>query len=175
MEVVKHLAALMDACGIDGLFCGGSARDTLLGRQPKDFDFVVYGDMEFEAARNKLDESLFVVKHVYPRAYLPTQRFNWAITVTFGHIEVDIIGWNTFPQTPEDVVTNFDFDLNACYFDENHKAVAHFPEALRPGHMIQPLYSADLRMERTVYLSLKFPEFDWTHALKITQEKDPTL
>ena len=175
MSAVKHLAALMDACGIPGLFCGGSARDTLLGRAPKDYDFVVYGDMEFADARSKLDGSLFVVKHVYPKAYLPTQRFNWAITVTFGYIDVDIIGWNTYPETPEDVVSNFDFDINACYFNEDHEAVALYPEALKPGHLVQPLYRADLRMTRTEYLAQKFPQFNWSLALQVTKEKDPTL
>jgi hypothetical protein len=163
----------LTAIGVMGLICGGSARDTLLGRadEIKDFDVVVFnGNGLYEDTRDKLIAGGVTITEEFSNAYAHSNRFAWCIKTRIVGQNVDIIGLKVPTGTDQEIVTGFDFDINACYFTEYGHAIAHYPDSLKDGHRVQVLEEAELSPARTAKFIYKFPQFDWSSVVAATDK-----
>lgn len=166
MNIVAQLYSELDKAGLRGVFAGGSARDTLHGVEPKDYDFVVTNECECDYAAHLLsDVESIVIQEIHPQAYGDTKRFGWCIKALIYDVPVDIIYCTLDPRTPQEVIDTFDFGINHCYFDTNGVVIKGpaFPAEL--GHNIVVLPNAELTKERTAKLAFKYSQYNWTDAL----------
>jgi hypothetical protein len=163
----------------NGVMCGGAARDELLGREPKDYDFVLLNDGDKLDVYDMINElngiSGVQVVTVYAKGYdkAQSERFDWCIKAEVwlglhsGFVDVDIISLKKPVFTPEDVIDTFDFSINHAYIGQDFKPVAgkHFPQ---PGDIIKVLPEAELTGCRTARMRDKFPDYIWSDAVEAT-------
>lgn len=173
-DYAKQVVDLLRDAGFSCVIAGGSARDTALGREPKDYDILVMGDTdcsegiyellmvhEFDVVTYGIDEDNYTAAGEDTPPHLL-----WVIK-TANVIDLDIIQQRRLPTTPEQVVEGFDVSLNMAWFDDAGDVVKHteFPE---PGGVITVLRDCDVPPARVAYLSQKFPGYIWPTFNSIT-------
>lgn len=168
-DIVKAIYAIMDAAGIEGVVAGGSARDTLHGLSPKDYDVIVF-DSTPTQVESRLRRADVEVGEKYLNEYATSERFGYCVKARVVGQDVDFIGIQQDPFTPEQAVELFDFDLNQAWFDREG-AVQVLQSYPAIGQDITVLPWAELTEARTARIAAKFPQYDWADAIEQSKGK----
>lgn len=163
--------AIMAAGGLSGVIAGGSARDSLHGMKPKDYDVILYDSTAGEVVKT-LRSLGFSVEGEY-EGYGTTERFDYCIKTSMLGVDVDFIGLKTAPSNPQEVIEDFDFDINQAWFDTDGKVNTHkdYPKIGDSIHVIRLSdRSVEYTAARTKKLAERFPQYDWTYALSFSEK-----
>jgi len=154
--------------------CGGAARDTYLGRKPKDYDFVIidrHDGIDYMAAiseatgfvcRELGDDEEYVaddrgLDHVY-ESYLHTGELGGQLTVQF--LLYSRSKTKSFKGDPYNVVEDFDCSLNYAWFEEYQgKLLVRVHPEFPSLQFDMPVRHRDGDENRRNYIRAKFPEF----------------
>lgn len=161
------------------VIAGGAARDTILGRVPKDFDLVVIqGSAECERVEELLEHAVNVIRRKLPEAtdieQYPTYRdiqghIAYVVKFSYKGFDFDVIEYMEYMESPEEQCEYFDTTLNMAYFtyetseSDRLVPVAHprFIQTLRTGK-VEVLDSIDNDVDKRLkYLQSKYPEFEY--------------
>ncbi len=104
-EYLERVLARLHAAGVRVYVVGGALRDTLLGREPRDFDLVV--DHELEAVRRALPEAVTISAHT-PLLLIPE---------SVAGLRIEISVRRAGARSLEEDLCRRDFSLNAIAFD----------------------------------------------------------
>jgi len=165
MRTLADAQAVLDVLrdsGYAAVIAGGAARDTHLGRTPKDYDIIVLGNPLMYDVLASLD----YIHEAHIELFgdgcsMPGVAVNleWVAKVTLHGTVIDVIKQVQYAATPEQAVEGFDCTLNMAWFSGD-RVVLHdrFPHK---GDAVELLPLCDNPKVRVAYLSNKFPEFIW--------------
>lgn len=159
MSLREIHSMIHDLTGIEGTLVGGCARDTLMGKAPRDYDYAIYGpDDEREAFRLLANISArlsaFGIKSVIKAAYgfgeYVTNNFNdkWLGHLAFEHqgTKVDVL---ITAHKRSKLLALFDCNMNRVYYSHKHDCVVGtIPDVLEFRNEVTP--------ERSSYMRAKF-------------------
>lgn len=174
IEIFGLLTRLRDE-GIEAVCCGGAARDAYLGREPKDYDFVILNTDEIQrddvlraienatgmTARELGNDEEYVgdereLEHVYESGIL--KACGKVLKVQF--LQYTLSKTKSFLGDPYNVVEDFDCTLNYAWFEEynGRLLIRVHPEFPSLQYKVRPVHK-DGDDERRYYIKHKFPEF----------------
>lgn len=126
-DIAEDICRLLQSWGLNFVVAGGSARDTALGLEPKDYDIVVYDwGSDINEVADKLTSmhlrlSELVENSVMPYSFMPSYHdaaeggdFGSRLYGVYklGPVDIIISRCNSWTQ----VLEEFDFNLNQFYF-----------------------------------------------------------
>lgn len=170
LDIVYNLIQRLRDHGINVVCCGGAARDTYLGREPKDYDFVIMNNAEgFDYLTELADVLGGSVQELGDLDYVENAEDRGLQRVfeglADGFMTVQFLLYTpkktkSFAGDPYNIVEDFDCTLNYAWFEEyNGKLLVRVhPEFPSIQYGIQPVHR-DSTDERRVYIKSKFPEF----------------
>lgn len=169
-DIVKAIYAITGAAGIGGVIAGGSARDHLHNLTPKDYDFVLLGLPTADAVANALRRAGQPITAEYSDHYGNSERFAYCVKTRIMGVDVDFIGLKCKPESVEEILDTFDFDINQCHFDREGTVVIpdHYPAI---GDEIYVMRHDEITAERTKRLATRFPQYDWADAINESKGK----
>lgn len=166
MRVVR----ILDENGIDAMIAGGAVRDMLHGKEPKDFDVVVLGQVSLEEASLALEplerQEFGEGASCTTNEAGASRHIDWVIKVFGQYTTLDIIQQSCHPTTAEEAVEAFDCTLNMVWLcPESFDIMKHimYPKL---GELIQMLPKCDFPEARSQYLSMKYPQYQWPVQVK---------
>lgn len=175
---------VLKLAGYDGVIAGGAVRDTFLGREPKDFDIVLYGANSAESVAATI-EKYFVwysaIEVCSAEDYIlgeekgansPSQvttQLTWVIKLHLDGVEIDILEFASQPYSPVSVVEGFDCTLNMAWFSDTGEPELHSMFPNKPGDRVYILPTCDYPIQRTAYLKAKFPEYVFPTAEELAR------
>jgi hypothetical protein len=175
IEIFGLLTRLHDE-GIKAVCCGGAARDTYLGREPKDYDFVILNTDEIQrddvlraienatgmTARELGNDEEYVgdgreLEHVYESGI--QKDYGKLIPVQF--LQYTVGKTRRFQGDPYCVVEDFDNTLNYAWFEEyqGRLLVRVHPEFPSVQYGVKAEQRDKSDPDREQYMKSKFPEF----------------
>lgn len=150
---------------INTVIAGGAARDILHCRVPKDYDLIVLGDWDSLQLQDNIEaaaKSLGLTSEAYGEGVSSSESPHISLVVKVG-CEVDVIQQVYAPQCPEDVVANFDCTLNQVWLDGESGLPLTLPNYPKRGELVCMLPKCDDPANRSMYLSAKYPEYQWPY------------
>ena len=162
--------------GIEGWLVGGCVRDTLVGEEPRDYDYAIicpdYTDKEAFQLLEAISVHLATngvastVQGAYGQGtigYFSTDymskvnnfkgKWLWHLSFEHGGTKVDVLTTN---YNMRRLLARFDCNMNRVYFDHQaQRIVGSFPKVL--------LFNENVPSERRAYMSSKFYKYWSTH------------
>ena len=128
MNIEKFTNQLHGLFGLEWAILGGYARDIHHGKEPKDLDIIIYNtDYISNGTMSDLREhfkDLVSKDHSKKPSSCSSGRIREVITLEVDGMQVDLIFWHPRFKTVDDVVNNFDYNINQYHFDpSNHVTV----------------------------------------------------
>lgn len=180
LAAVRDLIARLKDEGIEVVCSGGAARDTYLGREPKDYDFVILNyrdDIAYTAAISEATGISTIVMGENTEGYVPNQDERglesvFESSLHFGAekpLQVQFLLYNKtttkgFDGDPYNAVDQHDCDLNKAWFEDvGGRLVARVhPEFPSPFTGNTNTFTPGIDEPRKSYIRAKFPEFKHT-------------
>lgn len=182
LQAVQALIQRLKDEGVTVVCCGGAARDYYLGRPPKDYDFVILAYPEVDgfvenfdiraalttATNHKVRELGNDAEYVADDDRGLEHVFESTLEVDFGlrDVTVQFLQFTKTKQAyfagdPQNVVDEFDCDLNKAWFEQQGERLVprvhtEFPSPFT-GNLNQ--FTPGLDDDRKRYIVGKFPEF----------------
>jgi hypothetical protein len=171
LEIIWHLIHRLRDVGLTVVCCGGAARDTFLGRKPKDYDFVILKNTSIASVQGTIsqctgnpcysmrefddDEGY---ENAQERGLIEVFESKCAdLTVQFLLYEDTVVN----PPDPYQIVETFDCDLNRAWFEDiGDRLVARvhgdFPSPFT-GNINR--FSPGVADDRKALMRQKFPDY----------------
>lgn len=132
MDLAREILKDLRNIGLRACVAGGYVRDMVTGEKPKDIDVFIYGDHsdmnieEFTPICEILDYATHLVKFgnlkigsEYKDIEYPVDEIEHLIKGQYKGFTIDLIFWKKIVFNAEEVIDNFDMNINQGYITED--------------------------------------------------------